>query len=70
MIVFGRHRAVTYDTWSEMAVRTAIEEIVTDAVAHFHLDAFWPRCRPWLTRVRHSRLLPQSVATGNKLNEC
>jgi Lanthionine synthetase C-like protein len=42
MIVLGRHRAVTRDAWSESAVRTAIEEIVTDAIAHFHLDAFWP----------------------------
>jgi hypothetical protein len=42
MIVRGRHRAVTDDIWSESAVRTAIEEIVIDAIAHFHLDAFWP----------------------------
>jgi hypothetical protein len=42
MIVLGRHRAVTHDAWSELAVRTAIEEIVTDAIAHFHPDVFWP----------------------------
>jgi hypothetical protein len=42
MIVLGRHRAVAHNVWSELAVRSAIEEIVTDAIAHFRLDAFWP----------------------------
>ena len=42
MIVLGRHRAITQDIWSELAVRTAIEEIVSDAIAHFCPDAFWP----------------------------
>src|ERR1700733_13295724 len=42
MIVLGRHRAITQDIWSELAVRTAIEEIVSDAIVHFYPDAFWP----------------------------
>ena len=42
MIVLGRHRALAHEAWSELAVQTAIEEIVTDAIAHFHPDTFWP----------------------------
>src|ERR1700674_2736843 len=42
MIVLGRHRALTHDAWSELAVRAAIEEIAADAIAHFHADTFWP----------------------------
>ena len=42
MIIPGRHRALAHEAWSESAVRTAIDEIVTDAIAHFHPDTFWP----------------------------
>src|SRR5712671_3624744 len=42
MIVRSRHRPLTHDAWSEMAVRAAIEEIAADAVAHFDPDSFWP----------------------------
>jgi Lanthionine synthetase C-like protein len=42
MIVLGRHRALTHDAWSELAVRAAIEEIAADATAHFDPDRFWP----------------------------
>ena len=42
MIVLGRHRALTQDAWSELAVRAAIEEIAADAIAHFDPDTFWP----------------------------
>ena len=42
MIVLGRHRRLTDDAWSELAVRAAIEEIAADSIAHFHPDAFWP----------------------------
>jgi hypothetical protein len=42
MIVLGRHRSLANDTWNELAVRTAIEEIVADAIANFHSDIFWP----------------------------
>jgi hypothetical protein len=42
MIVLGRHRALTQDAWSELAVRAAIEEIAADAIAHFDSDTFWP----------------------------
>src|SRR5437879_7456864 len=42
MIVHGRHRPLTQDAWSELAVRAAIEEIATDAIAHFDPDGFWP----------------------------
>jgi hypothetical protein len=42
MIILGRHRALAHDAWSELAVRTAIEEIVRDAIAHFRPDTFWP----------------------------
>ena len=42
MIVLGRHRPLTQDAWSELAVRAAIEEIAADAVAHFDPDTFWP----------------------------
>ena len=42
MIILGRHRALAHDVWSESAVRTAIEEIVADAIVHFHPDTFWP----------------------------
>jgi hypothetical protein len=41
MIVLGRHRALTHDAWSELAVRAAIEEIAADAIAHFHPGMFW-----------------------------
>jgi hypothetical protein len=41
-IVLGRHRPLTHDAWSELAVRAAIEEILTDAIAHFDPDGFWP----------------------------
>jgi hypothetical protein len=41
-VILGRHRALTHDAWSEVAVRTTIEEIVTDAISHFHPDTFWP----------------------------
>src|SRR5205085_8968066 len=30
MIILGRHRALTRDAWSEFAVRSAIEDMVTD----------------------------------------
>jgi len=42
MIVLGRHRALTQDAWSELAARAVIEEIATDAIAHFDPDRFWP----------------------------
>src|SRR5438105_14163167 len=42
MIVLSRHRPLTHDAWSELAVRTAIEEIAADAIAHFDPDTFWP----------------------------
>lgn len=42
MIVLGRHRALTGEAWSEAAARAAIEEIVSDAIADFHPDTFWP----------------------------
>jgi hypothetical protein len=42
MIVLGRHRPLTHDVWSEPAVRTAIEDIAADAIAHFSPDTFWP----------------------------
>ena len=42
MIVFGRHRALTHDAWSELAARAAIEEIAADAIAQFDPDTFWP----------------------------
>ena len=42
MIVLGRHRPLTQDAWSELAVRAAIEEIAADAIAHFDPDTFWP----------------------------
>jgi hypothetical protein len=42
MIVLGRHRPLAHDTWNELAVRAAIEEIAADATAHFHPDTFWP----------------------------
>jgi hypothetical protein len=42
MIVLGRHRPLAHDAWSELAVRAAIEEIATDAIAHFDPDRFWP----------------------------
>ena len=42
MIVPSRHRPLAHDSWSELAVRTAIEEIATDAIALFHPDTFWP----------------------------
>jgi len=42
MIVLGRHRPLTQEAWSELAVRATIEEIATDAIAHFDPDGFWP----------------------------
>jgi hypothetical protein len=42
MIVLGRHRPLAGDAWNELAVRAAIEEIATDAIAHFDPDTFWP----------------------------
>ena len=42
MIVLGRHRPLAQDAWSELAVRAAIEEIATDAIANFDPDRFWP----------------------------
>ena len=42
MIVLGRHRPLTHDAWSELAVRAVIEEIAADAVSHFDPDRFWP----------------------------
>src|SRR5258708_23448750 len=42
MIVLGRHRPLTQDAWSELAVRAAIEEIAADAISHFDPEGFWP----------------------------
>jgi hypothetical protein len=42
MIILGRHRTLTHDAWSESAARTAIEEIVNDAMCDFLPDTFWP----------------------------
>src|SRR6266567_1045324 len=42
MIVLGRHRPLAHGTWSELAVRTAIEDIAADAIDHFDPDRFWP----------------------------
>src|SRR5882724_1603145 len=42
MIVLGRHRPLTHDTWSELAAQAAIEEIAADAIDHFDPDRFWP----------------------------
>src|SRR5712691_765808 len=42
MIVLGRHRPLTHDAWRELAVRATVEEIATDAIAHFDPDRFWP----------------------------
>jgi hypothetical protein len=42
MIVLSRHRPLTHDAWNELAVRTTIEEIAADAIAHFDPDTFWP----------------------------
>jgi len=42
MIVLGRHRPLTHDAWSELAVRAVIEEIAADAISHFDPDGFWP----------------------------
>lgn len=41
MIILGRHRTLTNDTWNEAAVRAAIVEIVADAIDHFNPDEFW-----------------------------
>lgn len=41
MIVLSRHRALAQDLWSELAVRTAIEDIATNTIAHFDPDTFW-----------------------------
>ncbi len=42
MIVLGRHRPLVQDAWSELAARAAIEDIASDAIAHFDPDGFWP----------------------------
>jgi hypothetical protein len=42
VIVLGRHRPLAHDAWNELAVRAAIEEIATDAIAQFDPDTFWP----------------------------
>src|SRR6267378_3287296 len=42
MIVLGRHRPLTHDAWSELAVRAVIEEIAADAISHFDPEGFWP----------------------------
>ena len=42
MISLGRHRPLVRDAWSEPAVRTAIADIVADAIADFDPDTFWP----------------------------
>ncbi len=42
MIVLGRHRPLVQDAWSESTVRAAIEDIASDAIAHFDPDGFWP----------------------------
>ena len=42
MIVLGRHRPLTQDAWSELAVRAVIEEIAADAISHFDPEGFWP----------------------------
>ncbi|WP_315831064.1 LanC-like protein [Bradyrhizobium prioriisuperbiae] len=42
MIILGRHRPLVHEAWSEGAVRSAIEEIADDAIAHFDPDRFWP----------------------------
>jgi hypothetical protein len=42
VIVLGRHRPLSHDAWNELAVRAAIEEIATDAIAQFDPDTFWP----------------------------
>jgi hypothetical protein len=46
MIVLGPPRAVTQEIWSKLAVRTAMEEIVADAIAHFQAE--WCLSRPVL----------------------
>ena len=43
MIVLSRHRALTDDVWSELAVRAAIEEIAADAIDHFRSRWFLAR---------------------------
>lgn len=42
MIVPSRHRPLAHDAWSELAARAAIDDIATDAIAHFDPDTFWP----------------------------
>jgi Lanthionine synthetase C-like protein len=42
MIVLGRHRPLANDAWNESSVRAAIDDIATDAIAHFDPDTFWP----------------------------
>jgi hypothetical protein len=42
MIVLGRHRPLADDAWNESSVRAAIDDIATDAIAHFDPDTFWP----------------------------
>ncbi len=42
MIVLGRHRPLLPDTWNELIVRAAIEEIAADAIANFNPETFWP----------------------------
>src|SRR3954463_2611041 len=42
MIAADRHRPLGQDAWDESAVRAVINEIATDAIAHFDPDSFWP----------------------------
>jgi hypothetical protein len=42
MIVLGRHRPLAADPWNESSARAVIDEIATDAIAHFDADTFWP----------------------------
>ena len=42
MIVLGRHRPLADEVWNESSVRAAIDDIATDAIAHFDPDKFWP----------------------------
>jgi hypothetical protein len=42
VITAGRHRPLAQNAWDESAVRTVIDEIAADAIAHFHPDTFWP----------------------------
>ncbi|MGJ4938987.1 lanthionine synthetase C family protein [Bradyrhizobium sp. HKCCYLS1011] len=42
MIVLGRHRALVDEAWSDLAARNAIADIVSDALADFNPETFWP----------------------------